>query len=172
MKHLINEYWVVEIPEDAKELVIDMGYLIFKIMDMDPKKWTTDAEIEKDAKRFLKTGKSKFSELSEDYSMWITSGIPLTPGNWKLIGISDEMSEEQAARIVEPLFTKETIYEGGKYRYELDLKPMPFLNYLWHTDKDEGEYSSKATATESFQSLLKSKSLTKRYAIIQQIKTI
>lgn len=154
MEKLIGEYSVVEIPGDAKDLVLDMGYLIFKIMDMDPKKWTTNAEIEKDVKRFLKTGKSKFSKLPEDYSMWITSGLPLPPGNYELIGISSEITEEQAAGVVEVAVHMED-YEK--------LVRDGWWNY-------ESEFATLKTALESFQSLLTSKGLKGRYAILKQLK--
>lgn len=155
MEKLIGEYSVVEIPEDAKDLILDMGYLIFKIMDMDPKKWTTDAEIERDVKLFLKTGKSKFSELPDDYSMWITSGLPLPPGNYELIGISDEITEEQAEKIAEVAVHMED--------YE-ELVKDGWWNY------ETGGLGAFSTALESFQSLLTSKGLTKRYAIIKKLK--
>ncbi len=70
---------------------------------------------------------------------------------------------------VEPLFTRHEIHnEAGHYRKELDLLPMPYMNYLWHgrvsegkiTQKQSGAWynqrSSYLSAVESFSSLWES----------------
>lgn len=74
------------------------------------------------------------------------------------------ISEADAiAEGVEPLFTHEDIHTP-RYRAELDLKPMPYLNYLWHghigksitgkqSDAWPHQSSSYSTAVGSFSSL-------------------
>ena len=123
MKHLINEFWVVEIPEGAGDICFpeqDFGHVIqFKSLN-----------------------------LANKY-VWQT--ITLTPGNWKLIGISDEMSDKQAATVVEQIESFGRVKRWKDYEFP-----------------DSGFYS----ALDSFKILLHTKSLTKRYAIIQQIKTM
>lgn len=101
MTHLspIENLFAVEVPGDAKDFVIDMGYLIFKIMDMDPKKWVTDKEIEQDVRRFLRTGKSRFDNMKEE-SMWLTTGIPVPPGSYEILCTTKPNNEEEAEKIV------------------------------------------------------------------------
>ena len=93
----------------------------------------------------------KTTDRVGDYSL----SYPLPPGSWQLYGEDPlRLTEEECRGIVEPLFSHEDIYGDGKhgnYRHELNLSPMPYKSYTWPQD---GLYSSKDTATESFASLL------------------
>lgn len=78
----------------------------------------------------------------------------LPPGNWKLIGISDEISEDQAAEIV----VRVAGWDKVLY-YDYNASGRDFRDIV------EAAFDK---AHPSFQSLLKSKNLT-RCAIIQNL---
>lgn len=128
LQHLIGNYFWLEIPEDAKDLILGGSDSISHILYF-------------------------HSRLVEGY----TVGVIELPGNYSLIGTTDSMSEEIAAGIVENVYNK----KGTRYKdydtspahgWKKDLQAMPFI-----------------MATKSFQSLLKSKGITKRCAILQKL---
>lgn len=68
----------------------------------------------------------------------------------------NEISELDAiSEGIDPLFSHNEIYKPN-YRAELDLKPMPYINYMWKKYPFGGHYSSCNTAKDSFFSLWKS----------------
>lgn len=77
--------------------------------------------------------------------------------------VQDITEEDAIAEGVEPLFTSEAICSDGRYHPELDLKPMPYRNYLWHgiakgkvMENWPYQYSDYKTARGSFSSLWES----------------
>jgi len=76
-----------------------------------------------------------------------------------------EITEEDAlAEGVDPLFSYDEIH-SPRYHAELDLRPMPYQNYLWHgrrgitgkqVDAWDYQFSSYKTAVGSFSSLWES----------------
>lgn len=72
--------------------------------------------------------------------------------------------EDALAEGVQPLFNHNDIH-NPRYRHELDMKPMPYRNYLWHgnfgisgegnkqSDNWEYQFSSYKSARDSFSSL-------------------
>lgn len=144
-----NGFLFLTVPEDAKDFIIDMGYLIFKIMDIRAK-WTTDKEIEEDVRRFLRTGKSKFdnmtqNQLTELGNMWVTTGIPLPDRKLSIVGLSRDLTEEQWDPIVES-YSRNVGWDFERkistgimklYRNYMVEKPTP-VSMLCNTAKESG----------------------------------
>src|SRR5262245_52738308 len=106
MTHLTTkngfEYWAIEVPEGARKFVLDMGYLIFEVPDYKGGGWVTDKEIEDDVRRFLRTGKSRFSGDSSNLPpTHKRTGIQIPPGNWQYVCTLKDATEEQAREIVD-----------------------------------------------------------------------
>jgi hypothetical protein len=135
---------LIDVPEDAQNFICDMGYLIFKVMNMDKDAWVTEKEIERDAIRFITTGKSKFDNMKSP-SMWKTTGVPLPPGNWEFIATTATLTEAQARELVE-----------GSEPYKRIWIYKDYLN-------GKALYS----ALESFASLLAANGLVGHYAILK-----
>ena len=89
-----------------------------------------------------------------------SKAITLPPGNWQLL-FADPLkpTEEEAAGVVEPLFSKEDINRDGRYHYEFDLEPMPYKNYLWGKG-DGSQWSSCSNPVDSWNSLVTSHGFT------------
>lgn len=134
MEKLIGEYSVVEIPE-MDDIKDSVNYFF---IGLDNKVYANCGQID----------------------------IPLSdlpPGNYELIGISDEITEEQTGKIVAGSFV--CVHEDGNHFDEY------FKDYEDQQQIVKSEYSLQ-TAKESFQSLLISKGLKGRYAILKTIKII
>lgn len=63
--------------------------------------------------------------------------------------LQDMSPADAIAEGIAPLFSREDIHVP-RYRAELDIKPMPYKNYLWPTD---GGFSSYSNPVESYASL-------------------
>lgn len=114
MTHLISDIFAVEIPNDAHSCEVYENNVIGGYCIM-------------------------YLRGKPDYACEYSPNLP--PGNYTLIGISDEMSEEQADSIVEKNYDY----------FKLDNDGMVFY-----------------TSVKLFEKLLLSKGLNKRYAIIKQ----
>lgn len=80
----------------------------------------------------------------------------------RIENVQDISEQDAIAEGVEPLFSKDEISAGGRYRPELDLDPMPYANYLWHghtgvtqkqVDNWPHQFSGYNLARNSFSSL-------------------
>jgi hypothetical protein len=93
MIELRDNYWAVEVPQGAINIIIDMGYIIWK--EPNYKNWCTDAILSDYGKlsKYLETHKAE-----DDYK---TGGMPLPPGTWQIVCPSKWVSEEQARQIIE-----------------------------------------------------------------------
>lgn len=89
------------------------------------------------------------------YHLASVESKPLPPGNWQLLFLSNEVTEEEARGIV--LNFKPRGFSSGA--------PREYKNYLSKPDDYTGWFKS---AIESFHSLLKSKNLTGNFAILKQ----
>lgn len=129
MTHLIDNIVSVEVPEDA-----------------------TNVQYMKPTNRLrFFTGEMYKDKKGYPYAKW----IDLPPGNWQLLFLSNEVTEEEARGIV--LNFKPRGFSSGA--------PREYKNYLSKPDDYTGWFKS---AIESFQSLLKSKNLTGNFAILKQ----
>jgi hypothetical protein len=120
MEQLLGEYYYVEVPKDAGGIEL----------------W---GNLQPDAIRYItmpSNGKFKSNLIS----------IP--PGNWQLVCLSDEITQEQASEIIESLDA-----DDGNIAYTDYVNPESGISFGY--------------ATDSFQSLLKSKQLKGRYAILK-----
>lgn len=158
LTQLTEQIYAIEVPEDADNFVIDMGYLIWKIVDKSD--WVTDKQIEEDVVRFLTTGKSKFSDLDTGIKR-LTGGIPLPPGNYSFLFCSLNCTEEQAASVVE----SEELFING--RSQGVLHAVYYNNGKVLADVCEWYNSAK----DSLQSLLRSKGLNPElnYCLIKKL---
>jgi hypothetical protein len=119
----------------------------------------------------FRLGKSEKLKGKMFASCPVTSGFTyeLPSGNWQIIGKADSLSEDDWKGIVEPLFSNEEINDGH-YHYEIDLNPMPYKNYNWNTEKDDGrEFSSFDTSVESGHSLIASHSMKPETTLILKL---
>jgi hypothetical protein len=113
---LLPNLYAFNVPMDAMKFTIDMGYIIWKTVDKS--NWVTDKEIEADARRFLRTGKSRFGGAEEGMK-YLTGGMPLPPGNWSIICCSKTATEEDAAKVVErDFFDEDWEDKKGYIHYE------------------------------------------------------
>lgn len=92
--------------------------------------------------------------------VWFKNEELLEPGNYELIGISSEITEEQAQGIVE----SDWWHDGPQEEHGLG-KVTYYRDY-----PNELEDSCELSAIISFKSLLTSKGLKGRYAILKTIK--
>jgi len=93
MTELTNNHFAVEVPEGAINIIIDMGYIIWKAPNY--KNWVNNDILSDYGKlsKYLQTHKEE-----DDYK---TGGMPLPPGNWQIVCTSKEATEAIAAQIVE-----------------------------------------------------------------------
>lgn len=92
--------------------------------------------------------------FGEEGFTW-SEGAPLPPGTYQFLFMSKDVTEEQAKGVVERFNNPVTHYHGKFYDYSQKERT--------HTVADK----LLDTATESFHSLLTSKSLTGNYAILK-----
>lgn len=120
MTNLINDIWLVEIPD-----VKVYQYVLFQIPG---------------------TSLSWLHFLDEQQND-VYRSLEVDCGQWSLIGISDEITEEQAAMIV----------EGDRQGYD------GYVEY-----ERDGNFCNQY-AVNSFRSLLRSKQLSGRYSILKKL---
>lgn len=148
MIHQLNNAIAIQVPEGANNFVLDMGYLIFDVPDYDGGGWVTDKEIENDVKRFLTTGKSKFSGEPKLKPLYQKAGIPFNhPGQWQILSLASLCTEEEAREVVESSTHVETVdfNAGGGGR-------ISYTNYM---DYEHDDFNFE-TSLESLQSFCRS----------------
>lgn len=59
--------------------------------------------------------------------------------------VQDITEEDAEAEGIAPLFDHDSIHKP-RYRAELDLRPMPWLNYMWHGNVGKGIAQKQANA--------------------------
>lgn len=155
MIHLKEQYWAIEIPQDAwilkhenfkTDFVINMGYLIYPIVGK--KKW-----LSLDGAPGL-----KFPGL--DYNERGKGAIKLPPGDWQLISTSKGMTDELAIDVVD------------SSQWFFPVKHTRYVDYALSYDREYKQRWSEGfgTALESFRSLLTSKEChqEKNYVILKK----
>lgn len=101
------ELLFVVLPDTSKDIVVDMGYIIFDVL-AGKRKWL------------------KFEGISGlpglDYYDYHRGGIKLPQGNWQLIGKLSEVSEEVAKGLVDDVPNASDYPKTYQYaRHSLDL---------------------------------------------------
>lgn len=83
MIELRNKYWAVEVPQGAINIIIDMGYIIWK--EPNYKNWCNDDILSDYSKlsKYLETHK-----VEDDYK---TGGMPLPIGTWEIVCASKDI---------------------------------------------------------------------------------
>lgn len=88
-------YSIIEVPENAREFVLDnaMQYLTFKIPNY--KNWVSDKVLKDPGKlvRWIERHNGK------GRSDWILSGAKLPEGKYKLVGLAKDISEKDGKKI-------------------------------------------------------------------------